>query len=82
MKTIKVFGAGWCSGCKQLKDYLDVRGVEYTYYDIDTEEGGEEATKYTVRSLPTTVIEREREVSRILVGVQQGMIEKEVVSGD
>tara|TARA_R110000744_G_C19371770_1_gene563196 strand:- start:54871 stop:55113 length:243 start_codon:yes stop_codon:yes gene_type:complete len=79
MKTIKVFGAVWCSSCKQLKDYLDVKGIEYNYYDIDTDDGSIEATKYSVRSLPTTVIEREGETPRIMVGLQAGMIEKEMI---
>lgn len=70
MKVIKLFGANWCSGCVSMKKMMEDRCIPYEYYDIDTDEGSVEATKYNVRGLPTTVILRDDMVVRVMVGVQ------------
>lgn len=54
MKTLRVFGAKWCTSCKQLVKQLDQRKVVYQYVDIDEEP--EMVKAYELRSVPTSVI--------------------------
>lgn len=55
MKKLYVFGADWCSGCKQMKTMLKQNNVPFEEVDIDTDQGGDLAMQYAVRSLPTLV---------------------------
>ena len=58
MKTSKYFTATWCGPCKAFKPIileLISEGYNITIHDID--ENQELASKYGVRSVPTTVIE-------------------------
>ena len=58
MKTAKYFTATWCGPCKAFKPIileLISEGYNITIHDID--ENQELASKYGVRSVPTTVIE-------------------------
>ena len=34
---LTVYGAQWCKFCKKLKDYLNVKGIEFEFVDIDQE---------------------------------------------
>ena len=58
MKTAIYFTATWCGPCKAFKPIileLISEGYNITIHDID--ENQELASKYGVRSVPTTVIE-------------------------
>ncbi len=33
--NIIVYGAAWCAFCHMAKNYLDDKGIEYTYIDVD-----------------------------------------------
>lgn len=35
MSEITVYGASWCGPCKQVKKWLDDKGIAYDYVDID-----------------------------------------------
>ena len=48
-----LIGAAWCGPCNRVKEFLDNRGVDYSYVDIDTEEGLELAKDWCVRSVPS-----------------------------
>lgn len=37
--AIDVYGATWCGDCKQAKNTLEELGTEYTWHDIETEDG-------------------------------------------
>lgn len=37
--TIDVYGATWCSDCRQAKNTLDKLGAAYTWHNIEEEEG-------------------------------------------
>jgi len=39
MKDIKVFGTFLCPGCIVLKELLDKKGVDYTFFDITDPDG-------------------------------------------
>jgi len=54
MKKVSVLlGGASCGPCKRVKSFLDGRGVEYTYIDIDTTEGKDLAKDWCVRSIPS-----------------------------
>lgn len=77
-KEILVFSAGFCPSCGPWKKMLDEKGVEYTVVDIDTDEGMEQATKYQVRGLPTTIILRDGYMTRKIVGMQNAKVVDEI----
>jgi len=52
-----LIGASWCAPCKQVKEFLDNRGIDYTYVDIDTEQGMELAKDWGIRSVPSMSVE-------------------------
>lgn len=62
-KVVKL-SATWCGPCKKFKPIFesvgkdkDFEGVEFVEYDIENdEEGVENAEKYGVRSVPTTIV--------------------------
>ena len=76
MRTAKYFTATWCGPCKAFKPIileLISEGYNITIHDID--ENQELASKYGVRSVPTTVIEENGvEVDRFV-----GALPKETV---
>lgn len=37
--AIDVYGATWCGDCKQAKNTLEELSTEYTWHDIETEDG-------------------------------------------
>lgn len=37
MTELRVYGAQWCSFCKKTKDFLETKGVDFTFVDIDQE---------------------------------------------
>ena len=58
MRTAKYFTATWCGPCKAFKPIileLISEGYNITIHDVD--ENQELASKYGVRSIPTTIIE-------------------------
>lgn len=52
-----LLGATWCGPCKRVKNFLDNKGVSYTYADVDTEEGLNLAKDWCVRSVPSMSID-------------------------
>ena len=58
MKTAKYFTATWCGPCKAFKPVMnEVASEGYSIQFIDIDENKSLASKYGVRSVPTTVIE-------------------------
>lgn len=68
MIEVKKFEASWCAPCKALKPIFEnvaskYNDVNFSYVDVD--EQFELAAKYSVRSVPTVIIERNgKEVQR------------------
>ena len=62
-----LIGATWCAPCKRVRNFLDNRGVDYTYVDIDTDEGMALAKDWAVRAVPSmsisgNIVSREKEI--------------------
>jgi thioredoxin len=68
MIEVKKFEATWCGPCKALKPIFEnvaskYNDVNFSYVDVD--EQFELAAKYSVRSVPTVIIEKDgKEVQR------------------
>jgi thioredoxin 1 len=75
MISVKKFSASWCFPCKTLKPiFEEVKSgygnsiVQFEEYDVD--ESSDVASKYSIRSVPTVIIEKNgKEVGRF-AGVQ------------
>ncbi|ERH08916.1 MAG: thioredoxin domain-containing protein [halophilic archaeon J07HX64] len=72
--TIKDFYADWCGPCKTQDPILkeveeDWQDVEFEKIDVDEEK--DIANDYSVRSLPTLVVENDEGVVERFIGVTQ-----------
>ena len=79
MKTMKYFSATWCGPCKVFKPVMnEIAGEGYHVEFIDIDNLSDLASKYNVRSVPTTVIEKDGiEVDRFIGSVsKQSVMEK------
>ena len=79
MKTMKYFSATWCGPCKTFKPIMtEIAGEGYSVEFIDVDRQQDLAAKYNVRSIPTTVIEKDGiEVDRFIGSVsKQSVMEK------
>ena len=76
MKTIKYFSATWCGPCKAFKPIMqEVANDGYSIEFIDVDQSQETATKYGIRSVPTTVIEENGiEVNRFVGAIPKDQV--------
>ena len=59
---VEIFGTEWCTFCKQAAKLCDVKGIEYTYTDIDNSAALkelEERLGTRVKSVPQIFIDGE-----------------------
>jgi thioredoxin-like negative regulator of GroEL len=68
---LKVFGAGWCSSCKQLKAELEKVNISFDYIDIDI--NPELAKEFNIRSLPTSIINEKRITGNKLLTIMEAL---------
>ncbi|WP_445476060.1 glutaredoxin family protein [Methanococcoides methylutens] len=63
MTKVTLVHASWCHVCPAAKkfwnDLRSERGFDYEEIDIDTPEGDELSQKYSIMSVPTTIIDGE-----------------------
>ena len=52
-----LFTAVWCGACRNVKKTLDSKSIAYETIDVDSEKGMELAAKYSIRSLPSALID-------------------------
>ena len=76
MKTMKYFSATWCGPCKQFKPVMtEIAGEGHSVQFIDVDQSQDVATKYSVRSVPTVVIEENGlEVDRFIGAVPKQQV--------
>ena len=76
MKTMKYFSATWCGPCKAFKPIMqEVTNDGYSIEFIDVDQSQETATKYGIRSVPTTVIEENGiEVNRFVGAIPKDQV--------
>ena len=58
--TIVVYGGMWCVDCRRAKQFLDDRGIEYRWVDVDQDAAGLEYVREVNdgrRIIPTIVFE-------------------------
>jgi len=61
-----LIGAEWCNPCKRVKSFLDNRGIDYVYVDVDTEEGMGLAKDWSIRTVPSMEVD-----GNIIVGEEK-----------
>ena len=79
MVEVKFFNATWCGPCKAFKPVMnEVAGEGYMVEFLDVDNNSEMASKYGVRSVPTTIIEENGvEVNRFVGAIpKQQVIDK------
>ena len=79
MRTAKYFTATWWGPCKAFKPVMnEVVGEGHSVQILDVDENKELASKYGVRSVPTTIIEENGvEVDRFVGALpKQSVIQK------
>lgn len=76
MKTMKYFSATWCGPCKVFKPVMnEIASEGYHVEFIDIDNLSDLASKYNVRSVPTTIIEENGiEVDRIVGSVPKQQV--------
>ena len=76
MKIAKYFSATWCGPCKAFKPVMnEVAGEGYMVEFLDVDNNSEMASKYGVRSVPTTIIEENGvEVNRFVGAIPKQQV--------
>jgi thioredoxin 1 len=70
MLEVKKFYGTWCGPCRVLTPIINEIKEQFpnvNFYDVDIDEEFEEATKYSIRSVPTVIVLKDGvEVDRIM----------------
>ena len=76
MKTMKYVSATWCGPCKTFKPVMNEVAEEgHSVQFIDVDQQQDLAARYNVRSVPTTIIEKDGiEVDRIIGSVSKQQV--------
>jgi len=76
MLEVKKFYATWCGPCKMLTPIMEnVKGkfVDVKFENIDVDSQFEIASKYSIRSVPTVIIEKDGKEVQRFAGLQSEM---------
>lgn len=52
-----LFTSSWCGACRNVKQTLNSKSIAYETIDVDEPEGMELAAEYSIRSLPSALID-------------------------
>jgi len=65
------FGASWCGPCKQLETIMEAIVEEgYSVFEVNIDEEQELTKKYEIRSVPTTLIFKNKELVQRIIGIK------------
>jgi thioredoxin len=69
------FWAPWCGPCKMMGPAFDAVAEEYAdedlaFYKLNTEDHGQLAARFNIRSIPTLVLVNDGEILDVVVGAQ------------
>lgn len=83
MITVKKFSASWCGPCSMLKpiiENLKINNPDVSFVDIDVDEQYEQAQRYSIRSVPTVVVEKNGTEVQRLTGLQSELTYRNIIS--
>ena len=65
------FGAPWCGPCRQLAPIMEALDEEgYKVFEVNVDEEQDLTSKYGIRSVPTTLVFKNKELVQTIVGVK------------
>ena len=65
------FGAPWCGPCRQLAPIMEAMAEEgYPVFEVNIDEEQDLTSKYGIRSVPTTLVFKNKELVQTIVGVK------------
>lgn len=65
------FGAPWCGPCRQLAPIMEAIAAEgYQVFEVNIDEEQYLTSKYGIRSVPTTLVFKNKELVQTIVGVK------------
>lgn len=65
------FGAPWCGPCRQLAPIMEALDEEgYPVFEVNVDEEQDLTSKYGIRSVPTTLVFKNKELVQTIVGVK------------
>ena len=65
------FGAPWCGPCRQLAPIMEALDEEgYPAFEVNVDEEQDLTSKYGIRSVPTTLVFKNKELVQTIVGVK------------
>ena len=77
-KKVEIFSTPTCGYCKMAKEYFTEKGVEYTDYDVATDEAkrNEMVQKTGQMGVPVIVMSEEGADDEIVIGLDKGRIDE------
>jgi len=70
MRTIEIYSTSTCGFCKALKSFLDEQGIDYTDYDVSTDDvkRSEMQELFGGLAVPVIVFDKGHDTQEIQVG--------------
>lgn len=84
MIEVKKFSASWCVPCKMLAPIIERIKPKFgnvKFVDIDVDQQFETASKYSIRSVPTVIIEKNGKEVQRFTGLQAEIAYVNAING-
>lgn len=78
MKKVEIFSTPTCGYCKMAKEYFTEKGVEYSDYDVatDEEKRNEMVQKTGQMGVPVILISEDDAEPEIVIGFDKGRVDE------